>query len=451
MADNSANLSLPYIMPNQAQKHVTHNEAIRILDALVQLCVLSRSGSVPPEEPADGERHIVATGGEGAWAGWDGSVACFVDGAWARLVPQAGWLAWVRDEEGLLVWTGSAWIPAGAATGGAGPVSEVQNAVRIGLGTQADAANPFSARLNRALWAALAAEEGGTGSIVSAFSKAAEGGDAGFALQDGYSTRALLGLFGSDDFVIRVSPDGNTFYQGLAIDRASGNVAIGADPDANNRLLVSGGSALFTNAASLNVAMSKGAVGDDLAFALQSGFATQALLGLLANNDFTIKVGAEYTPALVIDNATGTVSHPQNAKFSAYASSDQLVPADSWVRAEYDQLRHNVGGHYDTATSTFTAPADGIYLFEANALYRSAGAAPSLLQLGFTVDGGTSYKDRRTRFPGSQLVDNETMVSVISQIELLAGETVSVEVRYSSQAGVLAGGNVTHFWGMQVA
>ena len=43
------------------------------------------------------------------------------------------------------------------------------------------------------------------------------------------------------------------------------------------------------------------------------------------------------------------------------------------------------------------------------------------------------------------------MVSVISQIELLAGETVSVEVRYSSQAGALAGGNATHFWGMQVA
>ena len=35
--ENSANLQLPYIMPSQAQKHVTHNEAVRTLDALVQL------------------------------------------------------------------------------------------------------------------------------------------------------------------------------------------------------------------------------------------------------------------------------------------------------------------------------------------------------------------------------------------------------------------------------
>lgn len=31
--DSSPNLQLPYIMPSQAQKHVTHNEALRTLDA----------------------------------------------------------------------------------------------------------------------------------------------------------------------------------------------------------------------------------------------------------------------------------------------------------------------------------------------------------------------------------------------------------------------------------
>ncbi len=36
------NLALPYIQAAQAQKHVTHNEAIRALDAIVQLGVLDR-------------------------------------------------------------------------------------------------------------------------------------------------------------------------------------------------------------------------------------------------------------------------------------------------------------------------------------------------------------------------------------------------------------------------
>lgn len=32
-------LQLPYIAASQAQKHVTHNEALVLLDALVQLAV----------------------------------------------------------------------------------------------------------------------------------------------------------------------------------------------------------------------------------------------------------------------------------------------------------------------------------------------------------------------------------------------------------------------------
>ena len=42
MADISPHLLLPYILAAQAQKHVTHNEAIRLLDAVVQLSVLDR-------------------------------------------------------------------------------------------------------------------------------------------------------------------------------------------------------------------------------------------------------------------------------------------------------------------------------------------------------------------------------------------------------------------------
>jgi hypothetical protein len=39
MSTVSPNLSLPYIQQNQAQKHVTHNEGMRLLDGVVQLSV----------------------------------------------------------------------------------------------------------------------------------------------------------------------------------------------------------------------------------------------------------------------------------------------------------------------------------------------------------------------------------------------------------------------------
>jgi len=37
MSDTTTHLGLPYLLAAQAQKHVTHIEALRLLDAMVQL------------------------------------------------------------------------------------------------------------------------------------------------------------------------------------------------------------------------------------------------------------------------------------------------------------------------------------------------------------------------------------------------------------------------------
>ena len=58
----SDNLNLPYIMPSQAQKHVTHNEAVRMLDALVHASVDTMNADTPPNAPAPGARVIIADG-----------------------------------------------------------------------------------------------------------------------------------------------------------------------------------------------------------------------------------------------------------------------------------------------------------------------------------------------------------------------------------------------------
>ncbi|EXL08892.1 DUF2793 domain-containing protein [Aquamicrobium defluvii] len=216
MSDTTAHLALPFIMAAQAQKHVTHNEALRLLDGLVQLSVLDRDLTAPPGSPADGDRYIVASGATGAWTGWDLNVALWTDGAWLRLPPRAGWQAWVEDEGLLLVYNGSAWI-------GTTP-SELQNMALLGIGTTADAANPFSAKLNAALWTARTVAEGGTGDLFYTMNKEAAGGDLGLTLQTGYVTKALMGLFGSDKFRLAVSADGSTFFDGLIVDNANGIV-----------------------------------------------------------------------------------------------------------------------------------------------------------------------------------------------------------------------------------
>ena len=49
--DMTTLLSLPYIAAAQAQKHVTHNEALRMLDAIIQLSVKSATNRSPIDKP----------------------------------------------------------------------------------------------------------------------------------------------------------------------------------------------------------------------------------------------------------------------------------------------------------------------------------------------------------------------------------------------------------------
>ncbi|MGC9368718.1 MAG: DUF2793 domain-containing protein [Paracoccaceae bacterium] len=114
---NSPLLDLPYLTASQAQKHVTHNEALRMLDGIVQLRVVNATEAAPPASPSEGDRYIVAAGATGSWAGWDNSVAMYVDGAWLRLPPGFGWRAWNAATQELWVWTGSSWETLDAAMG----------------------------------------------------------------------------------------------------------------------------------------------------------------------------------------------------------------------------------------------------------------------------------------------------------------------------------------------
>ena len=117
MSNATPNLALPYILSAQAQKHVTHNEALRALDALIQLSVGSRSLNVPPAEPQEGSRHIVADSPTGEWSGQGGKVAAFQDGVWSFFPPQTGWQAWVEDEASFVVYRSGAWIDPQPVTG----------------------------------------------------------------------------------------------------------------------------------------------------------------------------------------------------------------------------------------------------------------------------------------------------------------------------------------------
>ncbi len=109
MTDKSSRLSLPFIMAAQAQKHVTHNEAIKRLDILTQLSVKGRPQTTPPSLLEEGDVFIVAPNGGDLWSGRDNQIAFYENGAFQFIMPNEGWHAYLPDEKNILIFDGETW------------------------------------------------------------------------------------------------------------------------------------------------------------------------------------------------------------------------------------------------------------------------------------------------------------------------------------------------------
>lgn len=221
MSDTSARLGLPYLAAGQMQKHVTLNEALTRLDGLVQCCVTSRSLATQPAEPANGALYILPDDAEGAvWSLHPGgSLMRAEGGGWTRLTVPAGLVAVIADAGEVVVRHEAAWVPLSAF------LDELQTLERLGIGATADAANPFLARLNSALWTARETGDGGTGDLRLVLNKAGPSGVLSLILQSGWSGRAELGLIGEDAFGLKVSADGSAWTEAMRVDPASGRVS----------------------------------------------------------------------------------------------------------------------------------------------------------------------------------------------------------------------------------
>ena len=240
MVDNTPNLTLPYIYSDQAQKHITHNEALKRLDAIVQLSVLDRTLTAAPGAPDEGERHIVGNSASGDWAGKDGQVAAFQDGQWVFYPPVSGWLAWVSAEDRICAWDGAAWVGSGQG---------VNPAPMVGVNGTADATNRLVVKSDALLFSHDDVTPG-NGSVQAKLNKSTVGGTVSLLFQDNYSSRAEIGLVGDDKLSVKTSPDGSSFVNALTIDQTNGYVAI-AGTSASYPLQVHGalaGNQLVTNA-----------------------------------------------------------------------------------------------------------------------------------------------------------------------------------------------------------
>ncbi|MCJ2011218.1 DUF2793 domain-containing protein [Methylobacterium sp. J-076] len=442
MSDVTPHLGLPLIAAGQAQKHVTHNEALALLDTLVQLACLDKDLTAPPASPAEGDRYLVAAATPtGAWAGLSGQVARFTDGVWVGTVPALGWFAYVADEKLIYVFDGRSWMPMSAATAIAGTVDI------LGVHTQPDTTTRLAVKSDAALFAWDDVTPG-TGDMRITLNKKAAARDAGFVFQTGWSSRALFGTLGSDDFVLKTSPDGSGFVTALTAAAATGIVAFEASPTAPTPRAADNSTRLATTAyVDRAVTASGGGSGggaartqvSDASYAILAADRTVAVTALTASLTLTLPQASAYPPGatLTVVDETGScaparsivvrcaqgdainglsavalstpygylslqgngatrwtvVSRVPLANRSTFTdiamtNSKQLI--DSWFkRLVLQDVKSDVGGNWDSTNSWYTCPRSGLYQIAANA--RIENSLADITQYGLGVH--TSEED----------------------------------------------------------
>lgn len=207
MPETTARLGLPIMAPAQAQKHVTHNEALLLLDGATQLVLDGIGTEIPPVTPSAGETHYVGASPSGIWALQAGAIAQWQSEQWVFQAPRTGWRAWDVAGDQLVVFAAGSWVPA------------TDNLEGLGIGTSFDSTN----RLSVVSPASLFSHEGAGHQIK--VNKASSGDTASLLFQSAWTGHAEMGLAGDTAFHVKVSDDGSTWTESLVIDPVTGHLS----------------------------------------------------------------------------------------------------------------------------------------------------------------------------------------------------------------------------------
>lgn len=209
MSDLTTRLDLPLIKPSQAQKHVTHNEALLVLDGLVQSVLESTGAETPPSTPVDGKMYALGANPSGDWDGQGGTLALRTEGAWRFIAPQEGWRAYDKDAGAFKIYVSGDWN---------GLSATLQNVAGVGIGTTSDSANRLSVFSDASLFS-----HDGAGHQMK-INKSTTGQTASLLFQSNYDGRAEMGLAGDNAFALKVSADGTSWSDVMRADPTASEV-----------------------------------------------------------------------------------------------------------------------------------------------------------------------------------------------------------------------------------
>ena len=363
------------------------NDALRRLDALVQLTVQSPTLATPPASPTEGQRWIVAASPTGAWVSRAGQIAAWQDGAWAFYAPLDGWTAVDVSTDILLMFNAGTGFRASLISGvfsdaaftlqddldptkqarfqiagftaGATRVFTLPDATTSLAGlavVQTFSAKQILSNANNDLGTSTGTGTTNlaTGATLNGSTKTVNIGTGGVS---GSTTNvsigsAVAGAVGS----LNINCPSVTFGSSVsAIAMAAANVSAlylglgGATADATNRFSINAPASLFNHAgAGHQVKLNKAAATDTGSFLFQTGFSGRAEFGLTGSDDFQIKVsndGATWFNAMQLERTSGRVRAMVALQLNPNAGDPGTVAdGDLWYNSSTAKFRGRQGG-----------------------------------------------------------------------------------------------------------
>lgn len=133
MSETTNRHVLPLLAAAQAQKEITHNEAIVGLDMLAHPAVESTALSAPPASPTLGALWIVGAAPTGSWTGKANALALWSASGWRFQAASEGMICWNKADARFIVYRAGSWssaLPVGTVTvGGLAVVGAQQAAI----------------------------------------------------------------------------------------------------------------------------------------------------------------------------------------------------------------------------------------------------------------------------------------------------------------------------------
>lgn len=242
--ENTTNLKMPLLVSNQSQKEITHNEALIIIDNILQNGVIDKDLTTPPSNPNSNDIYIVGASATGTWSGKDNQLA-FYDNGWRFIEAREGFTFWVNDENKLYSFDGSNWIETLSTLASSQNLNsltdvaissasqydllqhngtnfvntkEIQNLSLVGVNTTADSTNKLSVKSDSVLF------DNATDDSRVKVNKSSSSDTASHLFQSNYSGRAEFGLIGNDNFTLKVSSDGENWNNAFVVDKETGNI-----------------------------------------------------------------------------------------------------------------------------------------------------------------------------------------------------------------------------------